>query len=346
MRHGWPASTLACALALAGCNDHRYGFFGDTEGGGGSTDAESSTTGFSTLSPTTLPPTTLPTTTPTTLTTDPTTTTGDPTGPSTVTVTTVTVTTDPTATTGGIECGVLTLPPEVPVQGFGTLGGQPDGFSLTCGGIGGSDLSFVWTAPFSGRFLVETLGSNFDSVLAVLDGVCFGPELGCDDDGAPDLTSRVEVDLFAGQTVTFVVDSFMQNVGDVALTVSEVPVESVCPDGDFGSQVPFVTSGQTAGAANLRSGFCGGESSPEIEALWTAPVDGLFRFEVTESDFDPLMYILAGSCDAPEFDCIDDFNGVNPRIELFLGAGQPVIVVVDGSGGSSGKFTLQIDLVP
>jgi hypothetical protein len=335
-------STLGCALALAGCNGHRYGFFGDTDGEGGSTDAETNTTDMTTLSPTTVQPTTVQ---PTTIT-DPTTTT-DPTVTATV-PTSITETTNPTTTvdpTGGLECGELVLPSEVPVQGFGALAGQGDGFALSCGGVGGSDLSFVWVAPFSGRFLVETAGSTFDTLLAVIDGFCFGPELGCNDDGAPDLTSRVEVDLFAGQTVTFVVDSFQQGPADVVVTVTEVPVVDECPDGDFGSTVPFQTSGQTAGAPNLRAAFCGGESSPEIEALWTAPFDGVFRFQVTESDFDPLMYILAGSCFDGEFDCSDNANGLLPQIDLFLVAGQPVIVVIDGQSGTSGKFSLLIELI-
>jgi hypothetical protein len=340
MRSGPLVSTLVCALALAGCNGHRYGFFGDTDGEGGSTD-ETNTTDMTTVSPTTVQPTTVQ---PTTIT-DPTTTT-DPTVTATLPTTITTETTDTTTVdpTGGLECGVLVLPSEVPVQGFGGLGGQPDGFSLSCGGVGGSDLSFVWVAPFSGRFLVETAGSSFDTLLAVIDGFCFGPELGCNDDGAPDLTSRVEVDLFAGQTVTLVVDSFGQQPADVVVTVSEVPVEDKCPDGDFGSLVPFQTSGQTAGAPNLRAGFCGGESSPEIEALWTAPIDGVFRFQVIDADFDPLMYVTA-SCFDPEFDCSDNVNGLFPQIDLFLAAGQQVVIVVDGASGTSGKFTLQIDQI-
>lgn len=332
--------SLLCALALAGCNDHRYGFFGDTEGEGGTTEATGTTT-VTTLSPTTLPPTTLPTTL-----TDPTTTTTDPTLPTTITtpatVTSV-VTTDVTDTTGGIPCGDLFLPSEVPTQGFGTLLGQPDAFALSCGGIGGSDLAFVWTAPFTGKFLVETAGSNVDTLLGVIDGVCFGPELRCDDDGAPDQTSRVEVDLFGGQTVTFVVDSFSQGFGDVVLTVSEVPIDSKCPDGDFGSAVPFQTTGQTAGAPNVRAAFCGGDTAPEIEALWTAPFEGTFTFQVTEADFDPVLYLLGGDCSLPEFECSDDFDGLNPRIDVLLPAGQQVIIVVDGAGGQSGKFSLLID---
>lgn len=343
MRNRTYVSSLVCALVLVGCNDHRYGFFGDTEGEGGSTEG-TGTTGISTLSPTTVSPTTVQ---PTTLT-DPVPTTTDPTVPTTITTVTSTPTTE--TTSGGILCGELTLPSEVPVQGFASLLGQPDQFSLSCGGIGGSDVAWVWTAPFSGRFLVETSGSNFDTLLSVVDGVCFGPELGCDDDGGGNATSRLEVDLFAGQTVTFIVDSFQQNSGDVLLTVTEVPVPppppSECPDGDFGSQLPFQTAGQTAGAPNERAAFCGGQDSPEIEAMWTAPFEGLFRFEVIDSDFNPVMYVLNGSCFEPELDCSDDAVGLNPRLDMFLGAGQPVIIVVDGAFGSAGKFTLRIDTTP
>lgn len=341
MRTGPLVSSLAGALVLAGCNGHRYGFFGDTEGEGGSTD-ETHTTDITTVSPTTVQPTTVQ---PTTIT-DPTTTT-DPTVTATLPTTITTVTTDTTTVdpTSGLECGELIMPSVVPAQGFGGLSGQADAFSLSCGGTGGADLAFVWVAPFTGRFLVETLGSNFDTLLAVIDGFCSGPELGCNDDGAPDLTSRVEVDLFAGQTVTFVVDSFAAGPAEAVVTVSEVPVVDKCPDGDFGSTVPFQTSGQTAGAPNIRASFCGGESSPEIEALWTAPLDGLFRFQVTESDFDPLMYILSGGCFEPEFDCSDNVNGLLPQIDLFLFAGQSVIIVIDGAGGTAGKFSLQIDQI-
>ncbi len=316
-----------CALLLAGCNDHRYGFFGDTEGAATSS---GETTGGPTTTdgPTTLPPGTV--TLPTTITTETTVTTSPP---------PVTVTSE--TTSGGTVCGQLVLPSEVPTQGFASLVGQPDGFGLSCGSFGGSDVAFVWRAPFGGRFVAETSGSTVDTIVGVLDSECFGPELACDDNGGTDLGGRVEVDLFAGQVVTFVVDSFSAGVGDVVLTIGEAPIDSKCPDGDFGSQLPLTIPGQTAGAPNIRSSVCGGFDGPEIEALWTAPSPGVFHFEIVESDFDPVLYLLAGSCDAFELVCVDDANGVNPALDAFLEAGQPVVIVVDGVG-SSGNFTLSV----
>lgn len=340
MRSIGPRTFLSCvsvSLVVAGCNDHRYGFFGDSEGEAGSETATGDPT--TTFGPTTVSPTTITTTTvgPTTV------------GPTTVTTTTVpttgptTITSDPvtsvtTVTTVGPNCGDLILPSTVPVQGLAPLSGGADTFTLSCGGFGGSDVAFVWTVPFNGRFAIDTVGSNFDSLLGVLDGVCGGVELACNDDGGVDLSSRVELDLFAGQTLTLVVDSFGPTFGDVVLNINEVPIVDSCPDGDFGSQVPFTIPGQTAGASNVRAGSCGGFDSPEIEATWTAPFDGLFRFVITEADFVPVLYLRDSICEGVEFACSSD-----AIVDVPLAGGQTVVVVVDGQAGTSGNFTLAID---
>lgn len=341
MRANGPRVLCACALlAVTGCNDHRYGFFGDSEGesGSGSTTIDVTTT----FAPTTVSPTTItttsttfpPTTGPTTITT---------TGPTTITTEPVTSVT--TVTTVGPTCGELFLPSAVPTQGVTTVSGGQDSFSLSCGGIGGSDVAFVWNAPFSGRFAFDTKGSSFDALIGVIDGFCGGPELGCDDDNGGDLAGRVEVDLFAGQLVTIIVDSFGTIFGDVVVNVDEVPAQNDCPDGDFGSMVPIEIPGQTAGAADSRGGSCGGFGASDIEAVWTAPFSGTFRVELTASDFDPVMYLLFDSCEGFEFACSDDGNGLNPVIETFFEAGQRTVIVVDGNGGTSGKFTLAINAI-
>lgn len=326
---------LPCAFALAACSDHRYGFFPETDGDAGSSSISSTEPTTTTLSPTTISPTTVqPTTSPPPTTTPPTTITTD--------TDTATVTTDPTsATTSGVECGQIVLAPEVPQQFFGSLGGQGDSFSLICGGVGGSDLALVWRAPFTGRFQVDTIGSSFDTLVGVIDGTCFGKELACDDDAGGNLNSRVEVDLFAGQAVTIVVDSFNQSFGEFVVNITEVPIDTQCPDTAFEPIVPLVMPGQTAGAPNVRAGSCGGADGPEIEAEWFPPFDGLFHFEVIEADFDPVMYLLLNSCDGPELKCSDDAFGLFPGFDIELAGGEPVVIVVDGAA-SSGKFTLSI----
>ncbi|WAS97021.1 hypothetical protein [Nannocystis punicea] len=335
MRRG-VRSVLTCGLALAGCNDHRFGFFPGTESDGTfdpSTDSE--TIGPTTLSPTLSPTTVSPTTvSPTTV------------SPTTITTATDTETTiDPTVTvttSGPTECGEIVLPAVVPIHQVDSLQAKGDDFSLSCGGIGGTDLEVVWTAPVTGRFQFDTIGSTFDSLLAVLEGVCFGGELACDDDSGGNLTSKVEVDLIVGQTVTLVIDSFGQSTADVVYNITQVPVADECPDGVFEPLVPLTIDGQTAGAANIRAGSCNGFESPEIEAMWSAPFDGLFVFEVVEADFDPVLYLLDSTCQGGELACNDDSNGPFPQIAVPMFAGQQVIVVVDGVGGQAGNFVLSI----
>lgn len=326
---------IACVLAPAACNEHRFGFFPGTESDGGTFDpsTESETVGPTSIGPTSISPTTISPTVQPTITSD-----------TETTVTSVT-TVDPTATvTTGVpsECGDIVLPPVVPITQVDSLQAKGDDFSLSCGGVGGTDLEVVWTAPVTGRFQFDTIGSNFDSLLAVLDGVCSGKELACDDDSGGDLTSKVEVDLVVGQTVTLVIDSFGQSTADVVYNITQVQVPDECPDGVFEPTVPLTIDGQTAGATNFRAGSCNGFESPEIEALWTAPFDGQFVFEVIEADFDPVLYLLDSSCQGGELACNDDSNGPFPAISTFLFAGQPVVVVVDGVGGQAGKFFLSI----
>jgi hypothetical protein len=324
---------IACVLAPAACHEHRFGFFPGTESDGVTFDpsTETDTAGPTTLSPTSISPTSISPTLQPTITS--------------VTETTTITTVDPTATvTTGIpsECGEIVLPPVVPITQVDSLQAKGDDFSLNCGGVGGTDLEVVWTAPVTGRFQFDTIGSNFDSLLAVFDGVCSGQELACDDDSGGNLTSKVEVDLSVGQTVTLVIDSFGESSAEVVYNITQVQVADECPDGVFEPFVPLTTDGQTAGATNFRAGSCGGSEAPEIEAQWTAPFDGLFVFEVIEADFDPVLYLLDVSCQGLELACNDDSNGPFPQISRLMTAGQPVIVVVDGASGQAGKFLLSI----
>ena len=90
-----------------------------------------------------------------------------------------------------------------------TLEGD-DGYGRSaCGGGGDAvlDHAYRWTAPWSGRFVITTEGSSFDTVLSVRQGSCAGRELICNDDaGNVGGSSEVTVDLNDCQTVTIVVD--------------------------------------------------------------------------------------------------------------------------------------------
>src|SRR5690349_2879254 len=53
-----------------------------------------------------------------------------------------------------------------------------DGFTLTCGSAGSNDTAFRFTAPATDYYLFSTAGSEFDTVLALVDQ-CGAAELEC-----------------------------------------------------------------------------------------------------------------------------------------------------------------------
>ncbi len=71
---------------------------------------------------------------------------------------------------------------------------------------GAPDLSYLWSAPSQGVYVIDTEGSSFDTVLSVLTG-CDGERLACNDDW-DSLQSQVEVSLEAGEQVLIVVDGY------------------------------------------------------------------------------------------------------------------------------------------
>jgi hypothetical protein len=85
----------------------------------------------------------------------------------------------------------------------------------------------AFTAPRSGGYVFDTLGSSFDTVLAVYDGVCEGRELDCSDDSTHEF-SQVELYLSTGQQVSLVVDGYGGAEGRFVLTGRMLDEGSCC----------------------------------------------------------------------------------------------------------------------
>ena len=332
------ALDLSLALCLgAACNGHRYGYFGDGEGAGGTSTGEppDSTSVTLTAPDPSRPDPTQP---------DPTR--PDPSGPDPTTMTTVTVTTDPSGDPTSVPgvCGERELPSAVPVQGFSDNFAGHDLFLLGCNPTNAAEAVFVWTAPFDGVFEVHTVGSSFDTVLSLQSGLCGGGELGCNDD-AIGAFSSVTTPLAAGQTVTAVVEGVGGQQGDVVISVEAVsePEPPLCVvnanidglTGDF--------SGSTVGQGSEWSGACGGLDAPEFVFSWTPPFGGNFRLEITDASFDSVLYVRQSECAGLEIGCNDDANDLRPLLELFVASENgPLLIFVDAVDGGSGGFGLRI----
>lgn len=109
-----------------------------------------------------------------------------------------------------------------------------DDYTSTCGGAGAPDRVVEWTAPSTGYWALDTVGSSYDTVLAVRDCACDGAELGCNDNagvGRPE--SEVVARFTRGQRVAVVLDGSSGAKGTAKLNANAVTCPAV--DVDFAS---------------------------------------------------------------------------------------------------------------
>lgn len=128
----------------------------------------------------------------------------------------------------GVICSLVVLESAVPQDVSGDTSPNPSQVSPSCTGTAGSDVVFSFTSPLTGKLRFDTSGSTFDTVLQIM-----GPECGvitCNDDVAPDGTSRVFADLSAGQQVFIVVDAHDGIGGELQLHIVEDAGCASCND--------------------------------------------------------------------------------------------------------------------
>jgi hypothetical protein len=236
---------------------------------------------------------------------------------------------------GGGMCPDQDLGNVVPQMLMGDNTGLFDDYIPSCGN-GAEDSMYQFTAPAAGTYVFDTAGSMVDTILAVLDG-CGGPELDCNDDYGLSLTSRVAVDLAAGQSVIVVVDG---EVGSFNLNVTTA-VPGACPDQDLGNTVPQMIMGDNTGLADDHVPSCSSGGGEDALYQFTAPAADNYVFDTFGTGFDTTLAVLDG-CGGPELDCNDDAMGLASGLIIGLAAGQTVIISVDSFGGEVGPFILNI----
>ncbi len=90
----------------------------------------------------------------------------------------------------------------------------------TCGAADSPDASYAFTAPAARKYVFDTFGSGFNTILELHDGACDGDVLTCSDDSGGGSQSRATVELSAGQKVVAVIDGFEGARGPYTLNVA------------------------------------------------------------------------------------------------------------------------------
>ncbi len=225
---------------------------------------------------------------------------------------------------------------------------ESDDFSGTCAVGSGKDVAWQWTVPFTEWFTIDTLGSDFDTVLYLREGACDGPEVACNNDAdTADDRSRIVGRFEAGTVYAVVVDGNSGASGNAVLNIQPV----TCPSADIGDGSTLPQTFTTASGATSHGGACGGDTGPERSYRFIPPKTGLWRLSATAdpaSGLNPALYVEEGPvCGGTLLQCNGHDQGsikMPAEVSRVLTAGEPVTLIVDSRGGQ-GKFTLDAELV-
>jgi hypothetical protein len=100
-----------------------------------------------------------------------------------------------------------------------TVGAPSTGDPLpTCGSGFGSGVWYRFAPTLNGKIDVDTIGSDFDTILAVYSGSCGAlVQLSCDDDGGVGVTSKTSVPVSAGETYYILAGGYGGDIGNLVL---------------------------------------------------------------------------------------------------------------------------------
>ena len=225
------------------------------------------------------------------------------------------------------------------------------------GNAGGKSIWWTWAAPTNGVVTISTMGSAFDTLLAVYTGstVSALSVVAANDNQGFFPFSSVSFAATAGTRYQIAVDGFAGASGAIQLSLKM----SVPPANDaFAGRIPLSGSSVAASGNNdnatkepgepLHAGNTGGKS---VWWTWTATSAGPVRIATTGSDFDTTLGVYTGtSVGTLTLIASDDDSGGWPAsaVTFTAVAGTVYQIAVDGfddgfgSGAPSGNIQLSI----
>jgi hypothetical protein len=205
--------------------------------------------------------------------------------------------------------------------------GEPD----HAGDKGGASVWYVWTAPNSGTYQLNTCGSDFDTLLAVYTGSAVNAltEVASNDQSASCFDQSVlYFQAVSATTYHFAVDGYRGGEASAATGSVGVILQQITSppanDNFASSQVlPSQTENVVQGTdvlATKQSGepnHAGDSGGASVWYSWVAPVSGAMRMNACASDFFSLISVYTGSAvnaltvvASPPGDCEVTFNAV------------------------------------
>src|SRR5438876_3867721 len=217
------------------------------------------------------------------------------------------------------------------------------------GNAGGHSVWYVWTAPSGTPAVVDTIGSSFDTLLAVYTGNNIGAltAVASNDDIASTLRqSRVSFTPLAGTTYYIAVDGKDGVTGNIVLTLNQNPANDNFANCEFIGGATGSVTGSNVGATKEggEPNHAGNPGGHSIWYCWTAPDTAFVTFDTVGSTFDTLLAVYAGnSVDTLAAVASNDNIGsanLQSRVTFTALATTQYHIAIDGYSGASGNTTL------
>ncbi len=166
----------------------------------------------------------------------------------------------------------VAIPPGVGAVSGGSHGATNETGEPEHAGVGEASIWWTWQAGFSGRAIIDTVGSTFDTVLAVYTGASVNAltQIAANDDFAASFQSQVDFTATAGTTYRIAVSGFRGDYGSVRLQLPSdlAPAITLPPQ-------PAVRV-TAAGTVTISAGATG---SPAPAFRWQRSTDGGATFQ-------------------------------------------------------------------
>jgi hypothetical protein len=212
---------------------------------------------------------------------------------------------------------------------------------------GTASVWYAWQAPATGTAVINTCGSDFDTVLAVYTGSALDSlvDVGSDDDSACGLNGAVRLATTAGQTYRIAVDG--HSPSDRGPTELSVDVFTGPPgNDDFASAEALGGTSDGASGRTVLATTEAGEPSHNYGAAasvwyeWTATSSGTLRVDACEASFLSSVAIYTGET----VDALTRRDGAGCRQHMKAEAATTYMIAIDGYE-ASGTFELELDLL-
>jgi subtilisin-like proprotein convertase family protein len=221
----------------------------------------------------------------------------------------------------------------------------------SCQSSFGGGVWYQFTPPATGNggtMVVDTLGSDFDTVLAVYTGSCGAlSEAGCSDNAGAGVTSQLTNPVVAGTPYYILAGGRDAQAGNLVFHLSFVegpPLNDSC------SGAIIITNSTYAHTQSTAKANSAGDPVTSCGALgkgvwyqYTPPASGAVAVDTAGSDFDTVLAAYSGSCGSlTPVACNDNVGDQTSRLSLLVNASASYYFLVGGSSGQTGNLAFHL----